>query len=670
MSRLMNAARALATAALAGLLALAMYPGEALGTKYDTSPRDALLLRDSERLLVQHSSDGLALYRAGVPDPLATFPVGHEVNCFDLTADESTLVVACADGAVSGWDAATGARLWERSGADGMSGYATDAVFARDGNTCVVGDMRGTAAVFEARTGRRVGGVAFPPNQTDVMSACLSPDGTRGILIELGGRLHAFDPAGRLEDTGVEGAWPVRLSSDGRHAAFRSSNSGAGEQLAVMEADRPWKAERVGRFRHIGHIRPDDAGGFLVTAGESSDFAGEVAGSHYRPGGGGVKELWRLPVGRANRRTDFRPDSMRGVCTAFNLVTTLTDLKTGAAVWSVDNSANYRPRLLSWSSRGLFGLAWPGLGLVAVGGLAVGCVWLSGRRPLSHNLGKVGVPCPRSHLTPTGKAARPLPSPTASWPASSTPQSSRSSRSCAARGSPCAPSPASWTGAGSGRAGSACLDSWGWGRTASAWATRSSSAGAPRRSAACWPAPHRPEGRGAARSPGPAGRCRGTDRATPNPAGPAYHSRNAPLTPRATTIGRRWAQMGAGHGEKRSRKQEQALAALLTEPTVEAAAASGGVGLNTLRRWLAEPEFRSAYRAARRQLVEGVVARLQRSCDRAAEALEGCLAGPRHADRIRAATAIIDRAVKGVELLDVLERLDALERAAAEKGRP
>jgi hypothetical protein len=58
-----------------------------------------------------------------------------------------------------------------------------------------------------------------------------------------------------------------------------------------------------------------------------------------------------------------------------------------------------------------------------------------------------------------------------------------------------------------------------------------------------------------------------------------------------------------GHGEKLSRKREQAIAALLTQPTIAAAAKMAGIGERTLRRWLKLPEFASAYDAARREVV-------------------------------------------------------------------
>ncbi len=58
-----------------------------------------------------------------------------------------------------------------------------------------------------------------------------------------------------------------------------------------------------------------------------------------------------------------------------------------------------------------------------------------------------------------------------------------------------------------------------------------------------------------------------------------------------------------GHGAKFGRKQEQAIAALLTQPSMEAAARSIGIAVKTLRTWLKVPEFHRSYLDARREVV-------------------------------------------------------------------
>jgi transposase-like protein len=52
----------------------------------------------------------------------------------------------------------------------------------------------------------------------------------------------------------------------------------------------------------------------------------------------------------------------------------------------------------------------------------------------------------------------------------------------------------------------------------------------------------------------------------------------------------------AGHGEKLGRKQEEAIAALLSQRNIEEAARAAGVGTRTLIRWLKLPEFGKEYR--------------------------------------------------------------------------
>jgi hypothetical protein len=66
-----------------------------------------------------------------------------------------------------------------------------------------------------------------------------------------------------------------------------------------------------------------------------------------------------------------------------------------------------------------------------------------------------------------------------------------------------------------------------------------------------------------------------------------------------------------GHGAKFGRKKEEAIAALLSQRSIEDAARVAGVGVTTLLRWLKIPEFRDEYLKARREAVEQASARLQ-----------------------------------------------------------
>jgi hypothetical protein len=116
-----------------------------------------------------------------------------------------------------------------------------------------------------------------------------------------------------------------------------------------------------------------------------------------------------------------------------------------------------------------------------------------------------------------------------------------------------------------------------------------------------------------------------------------------------------------GHGEKRGRKSSEVIAALLSEGTLAGAAAKVGVHVKTLTRWLADPAFARKYRAARRQVVEAAVGVLQAATAEAVATLRAALTSDRPGDRIKAALGIIDRSVRGVEIMDLLDRVEALE---------
>jgi hypothetical protein len=126
---------------------------------------------------------------------------------------------------------------------------------------------------------------------------------------------------------------------------------------------------------------------------------------------------------------------------------------------------------------------------------------------------------------------------------------------------------------------------------------------------------------------------------------------------------------GHGHGEKLSRKREQAIAALLTAATVEAAAAAAGVGERTLRGWMQQPAFSRAYQDARRLVVETALTRLQQVSGDAVETLRRNLTCKKPAAEIRAALGILDLAVRAVEIGDLAQRVEELEGLISERSK-
>lgn len=109
-------------------------------------------------------------------------------------------------------------------------------------------------------------------------------------------------------------------------------------------------------------------------------------------------------------------------------------------------------------------------------------------------------------------------------------------------------------------------------------------------------------------------------------------------------------------------KQLKAITALLSQPTIRDAAKESNISETTLWRWLQEATFQSAYRQARRQVVEQAMSELQASCNAAVATLRRNLDCGAANVEVSAAKTILDQAVKAIELTDMEERLAQLEQ--------
>jgi hypothetical protein len=123
----------------------------------------------------------------------------------------------------------------------------------------------------------------------------------------------------------------------------------------------------------------------------------------------------------------------------------------------------------------------------------------------------------------------------------------------------------------------------------------------------------------------------------------------------------------AGHGAKLGRKMEDAIAALLSQRSIDDAARVAGIGARTLLRWLKLPEFDAAYREARRKAFSQSIARLQQGSAAAATTLLKVMldASTPQSTRVRAAESVLNHAAKAIEIEDIEARVAALEQAAA-----
>jgi hypothetical protein len=121
-----------------------------------------------------------------------------------------------------------------------------------------------------------------------------------------------------------------------------------------------------------------------------------------------------------------------------------------------------------------------------------------------------------------------------------------------------------------------------------------------------------------------------------------------------------------GHGTKFGRKKDEVLAALLSCRSIDEAARASGLATNTVLRWMQEPEFAAALRAARRAAFDQAVTRLHQASGAAVSSvLKIMLDGNGPAStRFRAAAFVLDNTSRAIELEGLEARVAELEHAA------
>jgi len=125
-----------------------------------------------------------------------------------------------------------------------------------------------------------------------------------------------------------------------------------------------------------------------------------------------------------------------------------------------------------------------------------------------------------------------------------------------------------------------------------------------------------------------------------------------------------------GHGTKFPRKKEQAIAALLSQRTIEGAAHVAGIGAKTLRRWLKDPELQEEYRKARHEIVHQTIMCFQQNSPAAGTIILKLAADPKEPSGIRfkAAKFVVDTSINVTVIEDIEERLSNLELDAKKRG--
>ena len=111
-----------------------------------------------------------------------------------------------------------------------------------------------------------------------------------------------------------------------------------------------------------------------------------------------------------------------------------------------------------------------------------------------------------------------------------------------------------------------------------------------------------------------------------------------------------------------STKQQKALDALLRGCTQDAAAREAGVSRRTLGRWMSRNvAFQQALRSAEQEALQRIHRRLVALAESACDALGQALRGEAQPAQVRAADVVLARLMPLRELVEIEERLKALE---------
>jgi hypothetical protein len=120
----------------------------------------------------------------------------------------------------------------------------------------------------------------------------------------------------------------------------------------------------------------------------------------------------------------------------------------------------------------------------------------------------------------------------------------------------------------------------------------------------------------------------------------------------------------AGHGRKPTRLRQQAIAALITQPTVELAARACNVSYSTLNRWLKDEQFTAEIAEARNQVLTAAIDKLKAASYDSVVFLQAVVNSSNaiEANRVNAAKFLVELALRVGAMEQLEQRIRELER--------
>lgn len=120
--------------------------------------------------------------------------------------------------------------------------------------------------------------------------------------------------------------------------------------------------------------------------------------------------------------------------------------------------------------------------------------------------------------------------------------------------------------------------------------------------------------------------------------------------------------------EQLTRKQETFIAAMLTLPTITAAALAAGVTDHTARGWMKQPHIQQAYKDARKQAFDAALGVLRDVVEEAIKTLKTMMCNEEapHGVRVRSAQILLEQAISVHKLSEMQAEIDAMKRTIQE----
>lgn len=133
-----------------------------------------------------------------------------------------------------------------------------------------------------------------------------------------------------------------------------------------------------------------------------------------------------------------------------------------------------------------------------------------------------------------------------------------------------------------------------------------------------------------------------------------------PTTPEQTTPA----------AQQRQQRRELLVVALASGANLVDAARTVGVAERTVRRWVADPDFRDRIRDARHEAIGSAYGRLVSSLTSAADALRDLLFSDHAGIKLRAAQVILAETLRLRAALELEQRVHDLEQRLVESKNP